>query len=252
MELSAGFRRAVPADLEALGLAALVLGTVLVVVAMAHGDRLDVPRRHRGQCARPGGRRRHRHRHPLHRLLRPGQDGRRLADRQQGILRAFARLTFTRLIRGPSELQGHLRLGDGLTAPAVLAVVRRSQGVGGQRTTGVLVLDLQVYAKASLVTAMLDSPRKIGFDRARARELNWLVTNERIAAGPLRHTCEQYLEFAWRLAGSYAIMRKGAIVALAAVAAPARPPGGECRSWCHSTALLPGQPEGVGIDRLVG
>jgi heptosyltransferase I len=59
-----------------------------------------------------------------------------------------------------------------------------------------LVLDLQVYAKASLVTAMLDSPRKIGFDRARARELNWLVTNERIAAGPLRHTCEQYLEFA--------------------------------------------------------
>ncbi|MGH7566964.1 MAG: glycosyltransferase family 9 protein [Gemmatimonadota bacterium] len=31
-----------------------------------------------------------------------------------------------------------------------------------------LVLDLQVYAKASLVTALLDSPRKIGFDRARA------------------------------------------------------------------------------------
>lgn len=59
-----------------------------------------------------------------------------------------------------------------------------------------LVLDLQVYAKASLVTAMLDSPRKIGFDRARARELNWLVTDERIAAGPARHTCEQYLEFA--------------------------------------------------------
>jgi heptosyltransferase I len=59
-----------------------------------------------------------------------------------------------------------------------------------------LVLDLQVYAKASAVTALLDSPRKIGFDRARARELNWLVTNERIVAGPVRQTCEQYLEFA--------------------------------------------------------
>jgi heptosyltransferase I len=59
-----------------------------------------------------------------------------------------------------------------------------------------VVLDLQVYAKASVVTAMLESPRKIGFDRARAREFNWLVTNERIAAGPVRHTCEQYLEFA--------------------------------------------------------
>jgi heptosyltransferase I len=59
-----------------------------------------------------------------------------------------------------------------------------------------LVVDLQVYAKASLVTAILDSPRKIGFDRGRARELNWLVTNERIAGGPLRQACEQYLEFA--------------------------------------------------------
>ncbi|HEY7471600.1 MAG TPA: glycosyltransferase family 9 protein [Gemmatimonadota bacterium] len=59
-----------------------------------------------------------------------------------------------------------------------------------------LVIDLQVYAKASLVTSMLDSPRKIGFDRRRARELNWLVTSERIPAGPLRRTCEQYLEFA--------------------------------------------------------
>ena len=66
--------------------------------------------------------------------------------------------------------------------------------LGGRRFD--IVLDLQVYAKASLVTAVLDSPRKIGFDRARARELNWLATNERIAAGPPRHTCEQYLEFA--------------------------------------------------------
>lgn len=59
-----------------------------------------------------------------------------------------------------------------------------------------LVVDLQVYAKASLVTAILDSPRKIGFDRDRAREFNWLVTNERVAGGPLRQACEQYLEFA--------------------------------------------------------
>ena len=68
------------------------------------------------------------------------------------------------------------------------------RALGGRRFD--VVLDLQVYAKASLVTAMLESPRKIGFDRARARELNWLATNERIAAGPPRHTCEQYLEFA--------------------------------------------------------
>ncbi|MGH7565126.1 MAG: glycosyltransferase family 9 protein [Gemmatimonadota bacterium] len=59
-----------------------------------------------------------------------------------------------------------------------------------------LVLVLQVYAKASLATLFLRSPRKIGFDRARTRELSWLATNERIPARPLRHVCEQYLEFA--------------------------------------------------------
>ncbi|MBA2243440.1 MAG: glycosyltransferase family 9 protein, partial [Gemmatimonadetes bacterium] len=36
-----------------------------------------------------------------------------------------------------------------------------------------LVLALQVYFKAGVVTAMLDSPRKVGFDRRRARDLNW-------------------------------------------------------------------------------
>lgn len=59
-----------------------------------------------------------------------------------------------------------------------------------------LVLDLQVYAKASLAARLLSSPRRIGFDRARARELNWLATNERIAPHPPQHVCEQYLEFA--------------------------------------------------------
>ncbi|MFN2384651.1 MAG: glycosyltransferase family 9 protein [Gemmatimonadota bacterium] len=59
-----------------------------------------------------------------------------------------------------------------------------------------LVIDLQVYAKASLVTAWLDSPRKLGFDRARARELNWLVTTERLPARPVALMVDQYLEFA--------------------------------------------------------
>lgn len=59
-----------------------------------------------------------------------------------------------------------------------------------------LVLDLQVYAKASLVTLMTRSPRKLGFDVRRAREANWLVTNEKVPALPNDHVCEQYLEFA--------------------------------------------------------
>ncbi|MBW3628781.1 MAG: hypothetical protein KY464_05720 [Gemmatimonadetes bacterium] len=58
-----------------------------------------------------------------------------------------------------------------------------------------LVLALQVYLKAGLIAAMIEAPRKLGFDRARARDVNWLFTTERIAARPQRHFQDQYLEF---------------------------------------------------------
>jgi heptosyltransferase I len=58
-----------------------------------------------------------------------------------------------------------------------------------------LVIALQVYLKAGLITAMIDSPRKLGFDRARARDLNWAFTTERIPARGQRHVQDQYLEF---------------------------------------------------------
>jgi heptosyltransferase I len=57
------------------------------------------------------------------------------------------------------------------------------------------VLDLQVYFKAGLITAFLDSPRKIGFDRKRARDANWLFTTERIPARGPQHVLDQYFEF---------------------------------------------------------
>ncbi len=62
-----------------------------------------------------------------------------------------------------------------------------------------LVIDLQVAMKAGIVTALTRSPRKVGFDRARARDLNWLFTTERIPAHPPQHVQEQYLEFARHL-----------------------------------------------------
>jgi heptosyltransferase I len=58
-----------------------------------------------------------------------------------------------------------------------------------------LVIDLQVYFKASVVTALLDAPVKLGFDRARARDLNWLVTTHRIPPHPPQHVQDQYFEF---------------------------------------------------------
>jgi heptosyltransferase I len=58
-----------------------------------------------------------------------------------------------------------------------------------------LVLALQVYLKAGLVTAMIRSPRKLGFDRARARDANWMFTTERIPPRGQRHVQDQYFEF---------------------------------------------------------
>ena len=58
-----------------------------------------------------------------------------------------------------------------------------------------LVLALQVYAKAGLVTALTRAPVKLGFDRARARDLNWLVTTHRIPAHAPQHVQDQYAEF---------------------------------------------------------
>src|SRR4029079_19114648 len=39
-----------------------------------------------------------------------------------------------------------------------------------------VVLALQVYFKAGIVTSFTRSPVKLGFDRARARDANWLFT----------------------------------------------------------------------------
>ncbi len=58
-----------------------------------------------------------------------------------------------------------------------------------------VALGLQVYFKAGLITGMLPARRKIGFDYARARDANWLFTNERIPAHTPQHVQEQYFEF---------------------------------------------------------
>jgi heptosyltransferase I len=59
-----------------------------------------------------------------------------------------------------------------------------------------LVLALQVYFKAGLVTSFTHAPVKLGFDRARARDANWLFTTHRIPAHPVgQHVQDQYFEF---------------------------------------------------------
>jgi len=58
-----------------------------------------------------------------------------------------------------------------------------------------LVINLQVYLKAGIVTAFTQAPIKLGFDRARARDFNWLFTNRKIPPQPVQHVQNQYFEF---------------------------------------------------------
>ena len=99
---------------------------------------------------------------------------------------------------GPASLvRGH---------PAVDEIVEfdRSQGWGAfasvRRELAMrpqdVVLGLQVYFKAGIVTALTRAPIKLGFDRARARDLNWLFTTDRIPPHPVgQHVQDQYFEF---------------------------------------------------------
>ena len=58
-----------------------------------------------------------------------------------------------------------------------------------------VVLCLQTYLKAGVLTAIARSPVKLGFDRARSRDMTWLFTNRKIPARPVQHMQDQYLEF---------------------------------------------------------
>jgi len=79
------------------------------------------------------------------------------------------------------------------------SVVEKLQGAAARQTGGRfdLILDLQVYLKAGLITALTPARVKLGFDRRRTRDLNSLFTTHRIPPHPAgsAHIQDQYFEF---------------------------------------------------------
>lgn len=59
-----------------------------------------------------------------------------------------------------------------------------------------VVLVMQDYLKAGIIGTFPRSPVRLGFDRARARDLTWLLTNRHLPPRPVRHMQDQFLEFA--------------------------------------------------------
>jgi heptosyltransferase I len=72
------------------------------------------------------------------------------------------------------------------------AAVRRA--LGGQSFDA--VLHMHASARANIVSLLAKSPIKVGFDRARARDNQWLFTNVKLPARPQRHVMDGLFEFA--------------------------------------------------------
>ncbi|MEK6611606.1 MAG: glycosyltransferase family 9 protein [Gemmatimonadota bacterium] len=110
--------------------------------------------------------------------------------------RPSARITWV-LQPGPAALvRGHPLVDE-------ILLFDRAKGVAGLadireqlRTRAFdVVLNLQVYFKAGVITGFAKAPVKLGFDLARARDLNWMFTTHRVHARAMQHVQDQYFEF---------------------------------------------------------
>jgi len=58
-----------------------------------------------------------------------------------------------------------------------------------------VLLHMQLALRASGMAQMVKAPIKVGFDRARARELQWLVTNTQVPARTREHVLDSFFGF---------------------------------------------------------
>ena len=72
------------------------------------------------------------------------------------------------------------------------AAVRRA--LGGRRFDA--LLHMHASTRANIVSTLVRSPLRLGFDHARARDQQWLFTNRKLAARSERHVMDGLFEFA--------------------------------------------------------
>jgi len=70
-----------------------------------------------------------------------------------------------------------------------------------------LLMHMQLALRASLLAALTPAHIKLGFDRARAREGQWLFTNQRIAATGREHVLDGLFRFAERVGVHERVLR---------------------------------------------
>jgi heptosyltransferase I len=70
-----------------------------------------------------------------------------------------------------------------------------------------LLLHMQLAIRASLLSSLVRAPVKVGFDRERARELQWLFTTHRIVPRDREHVLDSFYGFAELLGAHDRIMQ---------------------------------------------
>jgi len=99
---------------------------------------------------------------------------------------ALSESRLMRLIEGVEFIIVDKRAGLGALAAA-------HRELAGRRFD--VLLDMQVALRASLIALHVGAAVKLGFDRPRARELQWLFTNARIAERSREHVLESFFGF---------------------------------------------------------
>jgi heptosyltransferase I len=97
------------------------------------------------------------------------------------------------LVRGHSAIDEFIVFRRRHGVDAWRSYIELQESLRGRRFD--LALALQVYLKAGLITALVPATTKLGFDRARARDMNWVFTTQRVRARPPGHVQDQYFEF---------------------------------------------------------
>ena len=68
-------------------------------------------------------------------------------------------------------------------------------------------LHLQTSLRASLLSRLVHSPIKLGFDRQNAKDLQWLFTNHQIACQPRQHVIDSFFGFSEALGIKQKLLR---------------------------------------------
>ncbi len=96
-----------------------------------------------------------------------------------------------------SRLMGHMPGVEFITVDKRAGHAARQEvarKLGGRRFD--VLLHMQLALRASLIARQIQATIKLGFDRPRARELQWLFTNRRIAAHRREHVMDSFFGFA--------------------------------------------------------